>query len=41
MEPNIVERAIKTETDTKSRINKEWASSIDLYQKTNPNIPTT
>ena len=32
MEWNTVERAIKTERDTRTKL-KEWASSVSLYQK--------
>ena len=39
MERNTVERAIKTETNTRTE-KKEWASSVGLSD-INRNIPTT
>ena len=33
MESNTVERAIKTETDTRTEKKKEWTSSVSLCQR--------
>ena len=39
MEWNTVERAKKTETDTRAEKKKEWASSVDFCQRHKPQHP--